>query len=72
MFLEALLGLRISARQSEVRFENPVLPEGVDELRIRNLAVGDALIDMLLERHPHDVGVTVLRREGKIHAVIAK
>ncbi|MEA2696798.1 MAG: hypothetical protein QOI66_1069, partial [Myxococcales bacterium] len=52
--------------------ENPVLPEGIEELRIRHLTIGTASIDLLLERHPHDVGVTVLRREGDIHAVVAK
>jgi glycogen debranching enzyme len=72
MFLQALLGLRISATACEVRFENPVLPEGIEELRIRHLTIGTATIDLLLERHSHDVGVTVLRREGDIHAVVAK
>ncbi|HVR60330.1 MAG TPA: amylo-alpha-1,6-glucosidase, partial [Polyangia bacterium] len=72
MLLQALLGLRVSARACEVRFDNPVLPESISELRIRNLIVGQASIDLLLERHPHDVGITVLRREGKIGAVVTK
>jgi glycogen debranching enzyme len=71
MFLQALLGMRIRAAAQEVRFENPVLPEGIDELRLRNLTVGDGSIDLLLERHPHDVGLTVLQRLGKVSAVVA-
>ncbi|HEX3694944.1 MAG TPA: amylo-alpha-1,6-glucosidase [Polyangia bacterium] len=71
MFLQALLGMRVRAAAREVRFENPVLPEGIDELRLRNLMVGDGSIDLLLERHPHDVGLTVLQRQGKVSAVVA-
>jgi hypothetical protein len=29
-------------------------------------------VDLRLERHPHDVGVTVLRREGQVEIVSVK
>ena len=31
-----------------------------------------ARIDLLLENHPHDVGLTVLRREGEVRVVVVK
>ena len=34
--------------------------------------VGSARIDLLLENHPHDVGLTVLRREGEVSVVVVK
>jgi len=45
------------------------LPDTLDWLRLTDLAVGDARIDIRLERHQHDIGATVLRREGQIEIV---
>ena len=45
------------------------LPETLDWLRLTDLAIGDARIDIRLERHQHDTGVTVLRREGHVEIV---
>jgi glycogen debranching enzyme len=72
MLLQACLGLEISASAREVRLDAPVLPPETSELVIRNLAIGPATIDLLLQRHDRDdkVGVTVLRREGDINAVV--
>jgi len=49
-----------------------VLPDTVEWLQLTNLSIGDANIDLLLTRHPHDVGVTVQRREGDIEVVAVK
>jgi glycogen debranching enzyme len=71
MLLQACLGLEISAERREVRFTSPALPPAIGELVLRNVAIGAATIDLRLQRHAHDhVGVTVLRREGDIRAVV--
>jgi hypothetical protein len=44
----------------------------VPELRITGLRVGDASVDLLLENHPHDLGITVLRREGDVRVLVVK
>jgi hypothetical protein len=49
-----------------------MLPHGVDWLQITKLRVGDATLDLLLERHPHDLGVTVLHRQGEIEVLAVK
>jgi glycogen debranching enzyme len=72
MVLQACLGMSIDAPAREIRFENPALPAWLPEVRIRNLRMGDASADLLLERHPHDVGVTVLRRQGRIRVDVVK
>ena len=48
------------------------LTEEIEWLRIINLAVGPARVDLLLTRHAYDVGVTVLRREGTVEIITAK
>jgi glycogen debranching enzyme len=70
MLLQACLGLEINAQAREVRIDTPVLPPEINELVIRNLTIGAATIDLFLQRRSSDVGVTVLRRDGDIRAVV--
>ena len=72
LLLQACLGLHIDASARRVSFSRGTLPESVDWLQLSNLAVGDARVDLRLERHPHDLGVTVLRREGEVDIVAVK
>ena len=39
---------------------------------VTNLKVGDSTIDLHLEKYPHDVGVTVLRRDGDVRVSVVK
>ena len=52
-----------------VRLRMITSEEVLDWLRINNLTVGSASIDLLLTRHTYDVSVTVLRREGNVAIV---
>ena len=72
LMLQACLGLEIDGARNEVAFRHPVMPEALPSLRIINLAVGDGSVDLLLENHPHDVGVTVLRRRGQVSVIVVK
>ena len=53
-------------------FTRPRLPASLGELRIHNLEVAGATVDLLLVRHEHDVGVNVLRREGDVQILVVK
>jgi glycogen debranching enzyme len=70
--LQACTGLFIDARKNQVRFNHPSLPSFLDEVRIKNLRVGSASVDLLLKRYPSDVGINVLRREGELEVVVVK
>jgi glycogen debranching enzyme len=72
LLLQASLGLEIDAAGRRVSFSRAVLPDSIDSLQITNLHVGEATVDLLLERHPHDVGVRVLRRTGDVDIVTVK
>ncbi len=72
MALGACLGLDIDAPAGRLRLDRPALPASLDRLTITNLRVGDAVVDLALERHAHDVGVTLLRRTGDVELVIVK
>jgi glycogen debranching enzyme len=70
--LQSLLGLSIDAPRRQVRFDRPVLPESLQLLRIRNLRVADATIDLELRRVHEDVGVDLVRRDGDVEVLISK
>lgn len=71
MLLEACLGLEIDALASSVRFSNPRLPAFLDHIQLENVAVGDARIDLRLEREPDGVAVEVTGRRGSVSVVDA-
>jgi len=66
--LQACLGLSIDAVESRVTFSAPLLPHFIDELRIRDLAVGPARLDLVIDRLFREIGVE--RREGDVNIVI--
>ncbi len=72
MMLGAAIGVQIDAPARRISFSRGQLPEGLDWVRLTDLAVGDARVDLQLERHPHDLGVTVIRRDGEVEIVTVK
>jgi glycogen debranching enzyme len=72
MLLQACLGLHIDARQQRVCFRYPALPKFIEELRIRDLRIGEAHVDLLLKRYDRDVALNVLHREGTVEIAVIK
>jgi glycogen debranching enzyme len=72
LLLEGCLGLSVRGVERQIWFHQPRLPSFVPELRITNLEVAGAGVDLLLVRHGDDVGVNVLRRHGDVSVVVAK
>ena len=68
--LQACLGLRFSPRKPQITFSYPRLPAWLDRVEIRNLRVGGGTIDLALRRHPLDVGINVLRKDGDIDVAV--
>ena len=65
LLLQSCLGVRVDANARRVSLAHAVLPEEIDWVRIVNLTIHAARVDLLLTRHAYGVGVTVLRREGE-------
>jgi glycogen debranching enzyme len=72
LLLQACLGLSVNGPEGQVCFSGPCLPTSLGELRIHNLEVAGAVVDLQLVRHEHDVGVNVLRREGDVRVTVVK
>jgi glycogen debranching enzyme len=72
LLLQSCLGLRIEAIRSRLSFSQPVLPPSLEHIEMKNLRIGDATVDLLLERHPKDVGINILRQQGQVEVVVTK
>jgi glycogen debranching enzyme len=71
-FLSACIGLNLQHDQDEIYFNDPQLPDFIDELTIRNLQLGQTHTDIRLRRDGGDVTVTVLSRSGAARIVQSK
>ena len=72
LLLQSCLGLRIDAPHACLTFSQPVLPPFLKHIEIKNLRIGDATVDLSLEGHAKDVGINILRREGRVEIVVTK
>jgi len=72
LMLQACLGMEVDAANHRVSFTCAILPESISSLRIVNLHVGDASVDLLLTQHAHDIGITVERRDGQLEVAAMK
>jgi glycogen debranching enzyme len=70
LLLQSVLGIAIDALDRQIVLAHPVMPEGFEEIRVRNLAVGEASVDFTVRRHGGSVSASVERREGKLDLVI--
>src|SRR5690606_19321013 len=72
MLLQACLGLQVDARHARIVLDKPMLPSTVQRLAIRDLAIGESSVDLLLANHGEDVSVHLKRRRGDVSVMIEK
>jgi glycogen debranching enzyme len=70
--LGACLGLQLMHEQDEIQFCEPVMPDFLDEVVIRNLRLGASRADLRLHRYGSDVSVNVLARDGNARILVSK
>jgi len=70
--LGACLGLELKHEQDEIRLREPVMPDFLDEVVIRNIRLGGSRADLRLHRYGSDVTANVLARSGSARILIAK
>ena len=68
--LAGCLGIEFDASAGEVRLRSPRLPAFIDRLQIDGLALGDARVDLLLQRYRDSVGVDVTERAGRLQVSV--
>jgi glycogen debranching enzyme len=69
LLLQACLGIHVRAREREICFTKPTLPEGLQEVSITNLKVGDATVDLVARRYDDHAAIEVLRKQGALEVL---
>ena len=69
-FLETMLGLRPHAERRELELLRPNLPDWLGRVRLINLRVGDAAVDLLFHRWRGTTSAEVLRKVGDVSVTI--
>ena len=64
--IQSCLGLSFDAAKRGVQFDQPMLPPFLDDLVIRNLAIGNEWVDLRLHRSSTKVLIEVLDRKGDL------
>lgn len=64
--VQASLGLGFDRAGEQIQFDQPVMPEFLDELHLRGLKASHGVVDVLLMRHGREVATRITRREGKV------
>ena len=69
MLVRACLGVSIQAEPNRVLFDRPCLPEGIPQLWIKGLRIGDAVVGLFFERRENEVRVEVTDQKGDVEVV---
>ncbi len=68
--VSATLGMQPNAREQRLELFRPSLPASLPGLQMRNLRVGDALVDLEFAGEDGSISVEVLRRQGDLDVVV--
>jgi glycogen debranching enzyme len=72
LLLQSSIGLSIDGLRRRVMLARPVLPSFLDQVRIRDLVVGDGTVSLVLFRSGDAVAVTVENRKGNIEVIVTQ
>jgi glycogen debranching enzyme len=72
LLIQAALGLRVDAPRRQLLLEGSVLPAFLRTLTVRELRVGDAVVDLTFERHAQDTGIKLDRKRGQLEVLVVK
>jgi len=70
LLLQSSIGLSIDAIRKSIVLTRPVLPQFLEQIRIRNLVVGHASVDLLLFRFGNAVAVTIENKSGNVDVIV--
>ncbi|HEY7098257.1 MAG TPA: amylo-alpha-1,6-glucosidase [Terriglobales bacterium] len=70
MMLQACLGLSIDCVRKRIVLDRPYLPEGIRQLRIGPLSIGDGTVKLHMERGANTVQVHLVEKQGEVEVVL--
>jgi glycogen debranching enzyme len=70
--IQSVLRLSVDAGARRLSINRATLPAFLTSLRLLNLELPFGKVDLLFERHPLDVGISVLRKDGDFEVRVVK
>jgi len=70
MMLQACLGISIDGLSRKLILDRSYLPEGIPQLWIRQLRIGNSRVDLFLERQTGTVRFEVLEKQGEVDVIV--
>ena len=71
LLLQAMLGITADVPARALRIERPMLPDGLGEIRLEGLRVGQASVSLGFERAGAATAFTLLEQHGKVNVTMA-
>ena len=71
LLLQAMLGVTADAPAGALRIERPMLPDGLGEIRLEGLRVGQASVSLGFERAGTATAFALLEQHGKLNVTMA-
>jgi len=68
--LRSCLGISFDPGALQITFDHPVLPGFLDQVVLRNLAIGEERIDVAIKRSDGEVAVNAVQRRGGLRLMI--
>ncbi|EKE03753.1 MAG: hypothetical protein ACD_20C00157G0030 [uncultured bacterium] len=72
LLIQSMLNIHPDAQNRELRIFNPEIPEWLTYLRIENLSIGDAFVDLEFRRTGRGLVIDVLDKKGDVDIIIKK
>jgi len=70
MMLQACLGVSIDGLSRKLVLDRSYLPEGIPQLWIRQLRIGNSRVDLFLERQAGTVRFELLEKQGEVDVIV--
>jgi glycogen debranching enzyme len=71
LLLQAMLGVTADVPARALRIERPMLPDGLGQIRLEGLRVGEASVSLGFERAGTATAFTLLGQHGKLNVTMA-
>ncbi len=68
--LQAILGVEWEPFTNEIRFRNPRLPRGIDQIELRGLRLAGNTLDIELQRAGRHVALRVAKCTGNVEVAM--
>jgi glycogen debranching enzyme len=69
--IQSVLGLGFDFDPQRIAFSQPMMPDFLEEIQLRKLAVGDVWADVALRRSGEEAAVVLLNRRGNVRVFTA-